>query len=355
MRAITYTAAGGPDVVALDDRLPEPVPGPGQARVAVRAAGLNRADVIQRKGGYPAPAGWPADIPGLEYAGEVDAVGEHTRRWKPGDRIMGLVGGGAHAEKVVIYEDEALPIPSHLSWAEAAAIPEAFLTAWDALVIRGQLIAGETVLVHAVGSGVGTAAVQLAKNLGATVIGSSRSASKLERVRELGLDFGINTSDGGFRDKVQMPVNVVIDMLGGPAFADNLELLAPLGRLVLLGFLQGSSVGPLSLEPILRKRLQVIGTVMRARPREERAPLVAAFMRQVLPRFGGPRSPRRSMARPDRASRPAEPEPPKRPEPDEGMVPLHPVVHQVFPFAEIARAHAAMEQNEPVGKIVLTW
>lgn len=355
MRAITYTAKGGPDVVVLDDGLPDPVPGVGQVRVVVRAAGLNRADVIQRKGGYPAPVGWPADIPGLEYAGEVDAVGEGTRRWQPGDRLMGLVGGGAHAEKVVVYEDEALPIPSHLSWVEAAAIPEAFLTAWDALVIRGQLIAGETVLIHAAGSGVGTAAVQLAKNMGATVIGSSRSAAKLEQVRELGLDFGVNTADGGFRDKVQMPVNVVLDMLGGPAFADNLEVLAPLGRLVLLGFLQGSSVGPLSLEPILRKRLQVIGTVMRARPREERPPLVAAFMRQVLPRFGGPRSPRRSMARPDRGAPPAAPETPVRPETEEGMVPLAPVVHQVFPFTEIARAHEAMEQNEPVGKIVLTW
>jgi len=355
MRAITYTAAGGPDVVALDDGLPEPAPGPGQVRVAVRAAGLNRADVIQRKGGYPAPAGWPADVPGLEYAGEVDMVGDHTRRWRPGDRIMGLVGGGAHAEKVVVYEDEALPIPTHLSWTEAAAIPEAFLTAWDALVIRGQLTAGETVLIHAVASGVGTAAVQLAKSMGATVIGSSRSAAKLERVRELGLDFGIHTSDGGFRDKVQMPVNVVLDTLGGPAFADNLALLAPLGRLVLLGFLQGSSVGPLSLEPILRKRLQIIGTVMRARPREERSPLVAAFMRQVLPRFGGPRSPRRSMARPDRTSPAVEPETPKRAEPEEGLLPLAPVVHQVFPFTEIVRAHDAMEQNEPVGKIVLTW
>jgi NADPH:quinone reductase len=354
MRAIIYTSAGGPDVVALDDRIPEPVPGPGQVRVAVRAAGLNRADVIQRKGGYPAPAGWPADIPGLEYAGEVDAVGEQTRRWKPGDRVMGLVGGGAHAEKVVVYEDEVLPIPAHLSWVEAAAIPEAFLTAWDALAIRGQLQAGETILIHAVGSGVGTAAVQLAKGMGATVLGSSRSVEKLERVRELGLDFGINTSDGGFRDKVQMPVNVVLDVLGGPAFVDNLEVLAPLGRLVLLGFLQGSSVGPQSLEPILRKRLQVVGSIMRARPREERAPLVAAFMRQVLPRFGTPRSPRRSMAVPDRSGPPVEPDPP-RPETEDGATPLAPVIHQVFPFTDIAAAHAAMEQNLPVGKIVLAW
>ncbi len=366
MRAVTYAAAGGTEVIALRDDLPPPVPGPGQIRVRVQAAGLNRADIIQRKGGYPAPPGWPADIPGLEYAGEVDVLGEGVERWRPGDRVMGLVGGGAHAEMLVVHDDEVLPIPNHIPWAEAAAIPEAFLTAWDALAIRGQLEPGETVLIHAVGSGVGTAAVQLAKLMGATVLGSSRSALKLERVRELGLDFGIHTADGSFRDKVQVPVNVILDVLGGPAFTDNLQILAPLGRLVLLGFLQGSSVGPCSLEPILRKRLQVIGTVMRARPREERVPLVAAFMRQVLPKLGAPRTPRRSMARPERAGAgnppPPDPEEVARAgsgsaaasEPGSGA-PLVPVVHRVLPFTAIAEAHAAMEENEPVGKLVLTW
>src|ERR1051325_10318834 len=214
MHAIVHTAAGGVEVLALRD-VPTPEPGPDQIRVRVRAAGLNRADILQRKGAYPAPPGWPADIPGLEYAGEVDAAGPGVTRWRPGDRVraaglnradilqrkgaypappgwpadipgleyagevdaagpgvtrwrpgdrvMGLAGGGAHAEYLVVHEDEALPAPADLSWPAAAAIPEAFLTAWDALTTRGRLVPGETVLIHAVASGGGTAAVQLAK------------------------------------------------------------------------------------------------------------------------------------------------------------------------------------------------
>ena len=206
----------------------------------VHAAGLNRADLIQRRGQYPAPHGWPANIPGLEYAGEVEAVRPGVTRWKVGDRVMGLVGGGAQAEFVVVHQDEALPIPADLSYAEAAAIPEAFLTAYDALVTRGRLQAGERVLIHAVGSGLGTAAAQIAKHLGATVLGTSRSGDKLARALVYGLDIGIDTSQTPFRDAVGEPVHVVLDVLGGPAFADNLAVLAPRGRLVMLGFLAGS-------------------------------------------------------------------------------------------------------------------
>ncbi len=281
MRAIIYTAPGGPEVIQLRE-VPTPGPGPGQVRVRVRAAGLNRADIHQRRGNYPAPPGWPADIPGLEYAGEVEALGPGATRWQPGNRVMGLVGGGAHAEAVVVHQDEVLAIPEALSFVEAAAIPEAFLTAWDALVTRGRLQSGERVLIHAVGSGVGTAATQIAKRTGATVLGTSRQADKLERAREYGLDLGIDTSAAGFRDAVGEPVNVVIDVLGGPALADNLAVLAPRGRLVLLGFLQGNRA-EVSLEPVLRKRLEIIGSVMRTRLLAERIPLVAAFAAQVLP------------------------------------------------------------------------
>ncbi|HMV30897.1 MAG TPA: alcohol dehydrogenase catalytic domain-containing protein, partial [Gemmatimonadales bacterium] len=156
MRSIRYTAAGGPDVIQLRDA-PTPEPGPRQVRVRVHASALNRADILQRRGRYPAPAGWPADIPGLEYAGEVEALGPGVTRWQVGDRVMGLVGGGAHAEFVVVHADEAMAIPEGMAYTDAAAIPEAFLTAWDALVARGRLAAGERVLIHAVGSGVGTA------------------------------------------------------------------------------------------------------------------------------------------------------------------------------------------------------
>ncbi len=165
MKAVILTKPGGPDVLAIGE-VPKPEVKPGYIRVAVRAAGLNRADLLQRRGQYPAPPGWPADIAGMEYAGEVEAVRD-TSRWKVGDRVMGLVGGGAQAEMVTVHADEAIAIPAGLGFAEAAAIPEVFLTAYDALVTRGRVRPGERVLIHAVGSGVGTAAVQIAKHLGA--------------------------------------------------------------------------------------------------------------------------------------------------------------------------------------------
>ncbi|HEX9165450.1 MAG TPA: NAD(P)H-quinone oxidoreductase [Gemmatimonadales bacterium] len=322
MRAITHSAPGGPEVLTLRD-VPTPSPGPRELLVGVRAAGLNRADVIQRRGGYPAPAGWPADIPGLEFAGEVEAVGPEVTAWRVGDRVMGLVGGGAHAQYVAIHEAEAIAVPPMLTLTEAAAVPEAFLTAWDALTTRGRLAAGERVLLHAVGSGVGTVAIQLAKRLGATVLGTSRTLGKLEQCRPLGLDQGIDTSAGSFREAVSVPVNVIVDVLGGPAFADNLAVLAPRGRLVLLGFLQGPKVET-SLDPILRKRLEVIGTVMRTRGPEERAALAAEFTARLAPWFATAQ-------------------------------PVRPVIGATFAMADIAEAHRAMEADAVFGKIVLEW
>src|SRR5215210_5553929 len=174
MRAVIYEGTGGPEVISIGE-VPKPEVRPDHIRVRVHAAGLNRADLIQRRGQYAAPPGWPANIPGLEYAGEVEAVRPGVTQWRVGDRVMGLVGGGAQAEMVVVHQDEALPFPAGLSYEEAAAVPEVFLTAYDALVTRGRLAPGERVLVHAVGSGVGTAATQIAKHLGATVLGTSRS------------------------------------------------------------------------------------------------------------------------------------------------------------------------------------
>ena len=329
MRAIHHTSAGGPEVLEVREA-PTPEPGPSQIRVRVQAAGLNRADILQRRGRYPAPQGWPADIPGLEYAGTVDHSGADVSRWKAGDRVMGLVGGGAHAEYVVVHEDEALPVPEGIGMTEAGAIPEAFLTGWDALVTRGRLVAGERVLLHAVGSGLGTAMLQLARRLGATVLGTSRTPAKLAHARSHGLDIGIDTSGGTFRDAVVEPVNLVIDVLGGPAFADNLAILAHRGRLVMLGFLQGPQVDT-SLDPILRKRLSIIGSVMRTRLLPERIALVREFEAEVLPML--------TEGRKDG--------------PTDGV--LRPIIGATFPFEKIVEAHQAMESNEPFGKIVLTW
>ncbi|HET8650550.1 MAG TPA: NAD(P)H-quinone oxidoreductase [Gemmatimonadales bacterium] len=325
MRALIYQGAGGSEVMRIVE-VPRPAVGPGQIRVQVGAAGLNRADILQRQGRYPAPHGWPADIPGLEYAGRVEAVRPGVTRWKVGDRVMGLVGGGACAEEVVVNADEAMAVPSSLTDAEAAAIPEAFLTAYDALVIRARVQSKERVLIHAAASGVGTAAVQIAHELGAIVIGTSRSADKLARMTVYGLDHPIDTSrhpiGGGFREAVGQPVNAILDVLGGPALADNLAILAPRGRLVLLGFLAGSR-SEVDLAPVLAKRLEIIGAVMRTRSSDERAALVADFARNMLPLF------------------------------DRGE--LRPVVDRVVAMQDAAVAHAAMEHNESFGKIILSW
>jgi NADPH2:quinone reductase len=323
MRAIVYTAAGGSEVIAIRE-VPAPTAGPGELQVRVRAAGLNRADIYQRRGGYPAPPGWPPDIPGLEYAGQVEAVGQSVTRWQAGDRVMGLVGGGAQAELVVVREAEALPVPGNLSYVEAAAVPEVFYTAYDALVTRGRLRSGERVLVHAVGSGVGTAAAQIAKHLGATVIGTSRSAEKLARAATYGVDVGIDTSRTPFRDAVGGPVNVVIDALGGPALADNLAVLAPLGRLVILGLMAGRK-SEIDLDQLLHKRLEVIGSVMRSRGPEERAALVRELSERLVPLF----------------------------EARDGQPALRPVVERTYPMERIAEAHGAMERNENFGKLVV--
>jgi NADPH2:quinone reductase len=321
MRAAIYRNAQ----VLLEER---PTPSPRELEILVRvhASALNRADLLQRKGAYPAPAGWPPDIGGIEYAGVVEAVGRpggQAVRWKVGDRVMGLVGGGGHAEYVVVHQDEALPVPDKLSWEEAAAIPEAFLTAWDALTTRGRLVRGERLLFHAAASGVGTAAVQIAKHLGATVVGTSRSAEKLVKLRALGLDEGIDTSVRGFREQLSAPVDVIIDPLGAPAFAHNLDALNPLGRLVLLGFLQGSKASEVELGHILRKRLTVVGTVMRARAPEERRAIAGEYREHLHQGFVQGR--------------------------------FRPVVGASYPMERIAEAHAAMEKNETFGKVVLIW
>jgi putative PIG3 family NAD(P)H quinone oxidoreductase len=326
MRAVIYEGAGGPEVITIGE-VPKPEVGKDHIRVRVHAAGLNRADLIQRRGQYPAPHGWPANIPGLEYAGEVEAVRPGVTRWRVGDRVMGLVGGGGQAEFVVVHQEEVLPIPSGLSYAEAATIPEAFLTAYDALVTRGRLQAQDRVLIHAVGSGVGTAAAQIAKHLGATVLGTSRSSDKLARALVYGLDIGIDTSATPFRHAVGEPVDVILDVLGGPSFADNLTVLAPRGRLVMLGFLAGSGAQA-DLSPILRNRLEVIGTVMRTRGLEERIPLVRDFAEQMLPLF--------------------------EPRGDRGAV-LRPVLERTYPMAQLADAHRVLEGNATFGKIVLVW
>jgi NADPH2:quinone reductase len=319
MLAVTYPRPG---IVALAPH-PDPVPSDHQVLVAVRAGGLNRADLLQCAGRYPAPPGWPPDIGGLEYAGEVQAIGAAVTRWRAGDRVMGLVGGGAHAELLVVDEREAIAMPAGMAFTDAAAIPEAFLTAWDAMVLRGRAVAGDRVLVHAIGSGVGTAAAQLGRALGLVIIGTSRTAAKLARCEALGMAHGVLTTDLDWPAQVGDPVQVLVDTLGAAVFEQNLALLGPRGRLIVLGTMTGSRAPGLDLSLILRKRLEIIGTAMRVRGLDERAALVDRFSAEVLPWFAAGR--------------------------------LVPVVDRVVPMQEAEAAHAAMQSNTTFGKVVLAW
>jgi putative PIG3 family NAD(P)H quinone oxidoreductase len=326
MNAIVITRPGGPEVLVRESR-PMPEPGPGEIRVRVRASAMNRADVLQRRGLYPAPPGAPADIPGLEYAGEVDAVGPGAGLWAVGNRVMGIVGGGGHAEFVVVHEREAIRIPQPLTWEEAAAIPEAFLTAYDALFRQLDLKVGERVLIHAVGSGVGTAAVQLARAAGAEVLGTSRTAAKLERCRELGLEIGIDTTAEDLAEAVNQAtygtgVHAVLDLVGGKLLEASLRVMASRGRAVVVGT-TGGSHAQIDLGLLLRRRIHLFGTVLRSRPLEEKIALAREFSGAVLPLVSSGR--------------------------------VRPVVDSVIPFAEIGRAHELMESNSTFGKIVLTW
>src|SRR5712691_8522438 len=242
MKAVVITRPGGPEVLEIQDvETPQPVG--EQVRVRVRASGINRAELLQRMGAYPAPAGSPQNIPGLEFAGEVDAVGSLVSKWKPGQRVMGLVGGGAQAEYVLIHEGLLVEIPANLDFIQAGGIPEVFMTAHDALFTQAGLQMGERVLIHAIGSGVGTAAVQLARATGATTYGTSRTPAKLEAARALGLDVGL--SDQNFAASIQRRTNgegvhVVIDFVGAPYLEQNLLSLAPWGRLVFLSTMGGA-------------------------------------------------------------------------------------------------------------------
>lgn len=326
MRAIVITEPGGPDV--LEERIvAAPEPGAGEIRVRVRACGLNRADLLQRRGLYPPPVDVPQDIPGLEFAGTVDAVGVGVSRWRPGDRVMGLVGGGAYAEALVVAGDLALPIPEPLSFDAAAAIPEAFITAHDALFTRLALRPGERLLIHAVGSGVGTAALQLAREAGVRLFGTSRSQWKLERAAAYGLEVGIDPRSDDFADAVLRHtsgdgVDAILDLVGGGYLQDNLRALASQGRMVVVGLVSGRTA-ELDMGLLLRKRLTLIGTALRSRTHEEKVEATRAFADHALPLFEAGR--------------------------------ITPVIDRVIPASDARLGHRLLEADETFGKVVLHW
>lgn len=325
LRAVRIREPGDVDVLELGEvSLRDPAP--GEVRVRVAAAGLNRADLLQRAGKYPAPPGVVPDVPGLEYAGVVEALGAEVRGVAVGDRVMGLVGGGAMAEAVVVHHRELMAVPMGMAMTDAASIPEAFATAWDALT-QAEVTLGDVVLVHAAASGVGTAATQLARAMGARVIGTGRSAAKLERCAEWGLDEAVVARDGRFADAVMARtggagVTVVLDLVGGTYLAESLRCAAPRARVMMLATMGGGSA-ELPLGLALSRRVTLRGTVLRSRSLEEKIALARGFASAVLPNFA------------------------------RGL--LRPVVDAVLPMAQVREAHQRMARDETVGKIVLTW
>jgi len=296
--------------------------------VRVYSAGLNRADLLQRQGKYPAPKGTVQNIPGLEFAGEVAELGPGALYWEKGDRVFGLTPGGAHAEFVVVEEGRLAAIPGGMDWAIAAAIPEVFITAFDALISQAHLRNGDDVLIHAVGSGVGLAAVQIARAFGGTPYGTSRTQDKIDRAKQYGLEAGCvvdatlsqleefaksKTGGRGF--------DVVLDLVGGPYLAASIPVLAQKGRIMLIATMAGNEV-TLHLHQLLGKRAHLIGTILRARPVEEIAELMRAFSEQVVPLFGTGK--------------------------------LRSVVDKTFKISDIEAAHRYQESNQSFGKIILT-
>jgi NADPH2:quinone reductase len=312
---------GGADALFVES-VPVPVPVPGQLLIRVRAAGVNRPDIFQRAGLYPPPPGAPTTL-GLEVAGEVTAVGQGVERWRPGDRVTALLGGGGYAEYAVADARHALPVPSNLDFVHAAALPETIFTVWSNVFERGQLRAGETLLVHGANSGIGVTAMQMAKAAGARVFATARGAAKAEKARELGADLAVDAAAGDWAVPVKDAggANVVLDMVGAGYFERNMDVLLPDGRMVVIATLTGHEV-QLNLRQLMLKRLTVSASTLRARDADEKARLAHAIEENVWPWIGS------------------------------GAVRVP--VDRTFPLERAGEAHTWLESGSQFGKVVLT-
>ena len=322
MRAVVIDTKGGTPVPRVAE-IPDPSPGPSEVLVRVRATALNRADLLQVQGLYPPPPG-ESDVPGLECAGDVEATGDDVGSWQVGDRVMALLAGGGHGEKVAVPTGQLMPIPGHMSYEKAAALPEVALTSWTNLVHEGDLGQGGSVLITAAASGVGTFAVQLARELGARVLVAGRHLGRLERLRELGADACLELGEGLPRAVREATggqgVDLVMDLAGGPGVAGLMKALKTRGRLVLVGLLAGPRA-EIDLSEVLRRRLSLVGSVLRGRSREEKARLVRDFHVFASERL------------------------------EDGR--LRPVTDRTYPFADAAEAYAQMERGGVLGKLIL--
>lgn len=326
MKAVYITDFTGSQSLVIKE-VPDPVPTETQVLVRVRAAGLNRADLLQIRGAYPPPVGFSPNIPGLEFAGEVIAFGDRVTAWAIGDQVFGIAAGEAQAEFIISDERLLTRIPEILNFAEAAAVPEAFITAHDAIFTLAGLKANETLLIHAVGSGVGLAALQLAKAHGSVVIGTSRTEDKLEKCVELGLDFPVSTANGAnfanpVREASPNGADVILDLVGAVYFHENLDSLNLKGRLVLVGLTSGATTD-LNLAKVMHTRARMIGTVLRARSDNEKAEAVHKFANEVVPLF------------------------------ESGAI--RPNLDRVFAAEDVIEAYEYLESNESFGKVVLEF
>jgi putative PIG3 family NAD(P)H quinone oxidoreductase len=324
MRAVVLRSHGGPDVLQFED-VASPIIGEQDILVTVAATALNRADLLQRMGFYPNPFPSGPEIPGLEFAGTVAAIGEKVTSWSIGDRVMGITSGGAYAEQLSIHERQAMAVPSGMSLHDAAGIPEVFITAWDALVVQGGLTSGRWAMVHAGASGVGTAAIQICKAIGARIVVTC-SGGKVEACRALGADVVVDYGTHDFVAEVATAtggagVDVILDVIGGDYVERNIASLAVKGHIIQVGVMAGKPV-PFNVGLLLGKRASITGTVLRARPLEEKIAISQRFASEMLPLFSTGQ--------------------------------LKPVIDSVYAFADIASAHEYMATNGNVGKIVIT-
>ena len=324
MRAVVLRQHGGPEVLSVSQSA-EPVAGPEEVLVRVHATALNRADLLQRMGLYPNPFPDGDEIPGLEFAGTVESCGPRVTAWKPGDTVMGIVSGGAYAEKLAVHERQAMATPPGMSLTDAAAIPEVFITAWDALVVQGGLTSGRWAMVHAGASGVGTAAIQICRAIGARVIVTC-SAGKVEACRDLGADLVVDYGSQDFVEESARAtggagVDVILDVIGGEYVARNIVSLAVKGRIIQVGVMDGKPQ-VLNVGALLGKRATITGTVLRARPTEEKIAISRRFAAEMLPLFATGQ--------------------------------LRPVIDSVYALDDIRAAHEHMASNANVGKIVVT-
>jgi putative PIG3 family NAD(P)H quinone oxidoreductase len=323
VKAVTIPEPGGPDALVLDD-VPEPMPGPGEVVVDVVAAGVNRADVMQRQGHYNPPPGSSA-YPGLEVSGRIGRLGDGVEGWSVGDEVCALLTGGGYAEKVTVPMGQLMPIPSGVSLEDAAGLPEVTCTVWSNVFMTANLQPGEVLLVHGGGSGIGTMAVQLGREVGARVAVTAGSPEKLEVCRGLGASILVNYRSDDFAEVVRAATDghgadVILDNIGAKYLAPNVKLLAENGRLVVIG-LQGGRSGEIDLGAMLAKRCALIATTLRGRPAAEKATIVAAVREHVWPLVADGR--------------------------------VRPIVHARYPLAEAARAHREMEASTHVGKLLL--